>query len=99
MALTAARGATLGLQHDLERALLPHAEPVLRRLAVDDHDPGAGLREQVKVTVHVTGTALNAFANFTDGPLPNKVGYYTENAAVVKLVAEQPKGHVCLLLG
>ncbi|WP_305091496.1 FAD-dependent oxidoreductase [Prescottella sp. R16] len=34
--------------------------------------------------IHVTGTALNAFANFTDGPLPNTVGYYTDNAAVIK---------------
>ena len=40
--------------------------------------------------IHVTGTALNAFANFTDGPLPNKVGYYTDNAAVIKRAVSIP---------
>ncbi len=30
------------------------------------------------------------FANFTDGPLPNKVGYYTENAAVVTRAVSIP---------
>lgn len=40
--------------------------------------------------IHVTGTALNAFANFTDGPLPDKVGYYTDNATVVKAAVSIP---------
>lgn len=40
--------------------------------------------------IHVTGTALNAFANFTDGPLPNKVGFYADNAAAVKRAVSIP---------
>ena len=45
----------------------------------------AALFEQAGAdAIHVTGTALNAFANFTDGPLPNTVGYYTDNATVIK---------------
>ncbi|QKG27249.1 NADH-dependent oxidoreductase [Actinomadura verrucosospora] len=40
--------------------------------------------------IHVTGTALNAFANFTDGPLPDTVGFYTANAAVVKRAVSIP---------
>ncbi|CAM3119686.1 FAD-dependent oxidoreductase [Prescottella defluvii] len=40
--------------------------------------------------IHVTGTALNAFANFTDGPLPNKVGFYTDNATVIKHAVSVP---------
>ena len=34
--------------------------------------------------IHVTGWGRNPFDNFTDGPLPNKVGAYLENAAEVK---------------
>ena len=34
--------------------------------------------------IHVTGWGRNPFSNFTDGPLPNKVGAYTELAAEVK---------------
>ncbi len=40
--------------------------------------------------IHVTGTALNAFANFTDGPLPDKVGFYTDNATVIKRAVSIP---------
>ncbi|MFZ2528162.1 MAG: FAD-dependent oxidoreductase [Rhodococcus sp. (in: high G+C Gram-positive bacteria)] len=40
--------------------------------------------------IHVTGTSLNAFANFTDGPLPSTVGYYTQNAAVIKRAVSIP---------
>ncbi|WP_179503969.1 FAD-dependent oxidoreductase [Nocardioides daedukensis] len=34
--------------------------------------------------IHVTGWGRNPFANFTDGPLPNKVGAYVDLAAAVK---------------
>ncbi|MGN0064631.1 MAG: FAD-dependent oxidoreductase [Nocardioides sp.] len=34
--------------------------------------------------IHVTGWGRNPFANFTDGPLPNKVGAYVDAAAEVK---------------
>ncbi len=34
--------------------------------------------------IHVTGWGRNPFDNFTDGPLPNKVGAYLENAAEIK---------------
>lgn len=34
--------------------------------------------------IHVTGWGRNPFANFTDGPLPNKVGAYLDLAAEVK---------------
>ncbi|NLU82859.1 FAD-dependent oxidoreductase [Rhodococcus sp. HNM0569] len=40
--------------------------------------------------IHVSGTALNAFANFTDGPLPDKVGFYTHNAAIIKRAVSIP---------
>lgn len=51
----------------------------------------AALLEQAGAdAIHVTGTALNAFANFTDGPLPNTVGYYTDNASVIKRAVSVP---------
>lgn len=34
--------------------------------------------------IHVTGWGRNPFSNFTDGPLPNKVGAYVELAAEVR---------------
>lgn len=34
--------------------------------------------------IHVTGWGRNPFDNFTEGPLPNKVGAYLENAAEIK---------------
>ncbi|MEQ6898846.1 NAD(P)/FAD-dependent oxidoreductase [Microbacterium sp. KR10-403] len=34
--------------------------------------------------IHVTGWGRNPFDNFTDGPLPNKVGAYLSNAAEIK---------------
>lgn len=34
--------------------------------------------------IHVTGWGRNPFDNFTDGPLPNKVGAYLESAAEIK---------------
>lgn len=34
--------------------------------------------------IHVTGWGRNPFDNFTDGPLPNKVGAYLPNAAAIK---------------
>ncbi|WP_420749256.1 FAD-dependent oxidoreductase [Rhodococcus sp. O3] len=40
--------------------------------------------------VHVTGWARNPFSNFTDGPLPNTVGAYTDLAAEVKRAVSIP---------
>ena len=34
--------------------------------------------------IHVTGWGRNPFDNFTDGPLPDKVGAYLDNAAEIK---------------
>ncbi len=34
--------------------------------------------------IHVTGWGRNPFDNFTDGPLPNKVGAYLDNATEIK---------------
>ncbi|MFD4179506.1 FAD-dependent oxidoreductase [Rhodococcus sp. NPDC058514] len=60
-------------------------------LTADEAAAAAALFEQAGAdAIHVTGTALNAFANFTDGPLPDKVGYYTDNAAIVKRAVSIP---------
>lgn len=40
--------------------------------------------------IHVTGWGRNPFANFTDGPLPNRIGAYTELAAAVKQAVSIP---------
>lgn len=40
--------------------------------------------------IHVTGWGRNPFANFTDGPLPDKVGAYTGPAAAVKQAVSIP---------
>lgn len=34
--------------------------------------------------IHVTGWGRNPFSNFTDGPLPNKVGAYLDQATAIK---------------
>ncbi|MDG3011920.1 FAD-dependent oxidoreductase [Rhodococcus sp. D2-41] len=57
----------------------------------DESAAAAKLFEQAGAdAIHVTGTALNPFANFTDGPLPNKVGFYADNAAVIKRAVSIP---------
>ena len=40
--------------------------------------------------IHVTGWGRNPFANFTDGPLPDRVGAYTELAAAVHKAVSVP---------
>ncbi|MFI1462451.1 oxidoreductase [Nocardia carnea] len=40
--------------------------------------------------IHVTGWGRNPFSNFTDGPLPDKVGAYTDLAAAVKRAVSIP---------
>ncbi|WP_186628506.1 FAD-dependent oxidoreductase [Rhodococcus sp. BP22] len=40
--------------------------------------------------IHVTGWGRNAFSNFTDGPLPDKVGAYVELAGEVKNAVSIP---------
>lgn len=60
-------------------------------LTVEESARAAKMFEEAGAdAIHVSGTALNAFANFTDGPLPNRIGYYTENAAVIKRAVSIP---------
>ncbi|NKY31520.1 FAD-dependent oxidoreductase [Nocardia speluncae] len=40
--------------------------------------------------IHVTGWGRNPFSNFTDGPLPDQVGAYTDLAAAVKKAVSIP---------
>ncbi|RMI28622.1 FAD-dependent oxidoreductase [Nocardia stercoris] len=40
--------------------------------------------------IHVTGWGRNPFSNFTDGPLPDRVGAYTDLAAEVKRAVSIP---------
>lgn len=40
--------------------------------------------------IHVTGWGRNPFSNFTDGPLPDRVGAYTDLAAAVKQAVSIP---------
>lgn len=40
--------------------------------------------------IHVTGWGRNPFSNFTDGPLPDRVGAYTELAGEVKKAVSIP---------
>ncbi|MDX2380652.1 MAG: FAD-dependent oxidoreductase [Acidimicrobiia bacterium] len=40
--------------------------------------------------IHVTGYGRNSFANFTDGPLPDTIGAYREDAAAVKEAVDIP---------
>lgn len=75
---------------------------VIVRLAGQEYGESDGLSSDESVAaaelfekagadaIHVTGTALNAFANFTDGPLPNTVGYYTDNASAIKRAVSIP---------
>ncbi|HET8929844.1 MAG TPA: NAD(P)-binding protein, partial [Acidimicrobiales bacterium] len=60
-------------------------------LTIEESTAAAVMFEQAGAdAIHVTGTALNAFANFTDGPLPDKVGFYTDNASVIKRAVSIP---------
>ncbi|MDJ0361016.1 FAD-dependent oxidoreductase [Rhodococcus sp. H29-C3] len=60
-------------------------------LTVDEAVAAAKMFEEAGAdAIHVTGTALNAFANFTDGPLPDKVGFYTDNATRIKQAISIP---------
>ncbi|WP_295647600.1 FAD-dependent oxidoreductase [uncultured Dietzia sp.] len=40
--------------------------------------------------IHVTGWGRNPFDNFTDGPLPDTVGAYLDNAAAIKKAVSVP---------
>ncbi len=69
---------------------------VLVRVSGEEYgqEGGLSLEESVEASalfelagadaIHVTGWGRNPFDNFTDGPLPNKVGAYVENAAEIK---------------
>lgn len=50
--------------------------------------------------IHVTGWGRNPFDNFTDGPLPNTVGAYLDNAAAVKkeVLSRSSPLDVCFLM-
>ncbi|MFD6895515.1 FAD-dependent oxidoreductase [Rhodococcus sp. NPDC060086] len=60
-------------------------------LTLEESTAAAVMCEQAGAdAIHVTGTALNAFANFTDGPLPDKIGFYTDNASAIKRAVSVP---------
>ncbi|NLV79811.1 MAG: FAD-dependent oxidoreductase [Rhodococcus sp.] len=60
-------------------------------LTVDESARAAEMLEDAGAdAIHVSGTALNAFANFTDGPLPDKIGYYVDNATAIKRAVSIP---------
>lgn len=60
-------------------------------LTPDESARAAALFEQAGAdAIHVTGTGFNAYSDFTDGPLPDKVGYYTHNAAIIKKAVSIP---------
>ena len=40
--------------------------------------------------IHVTGWGRNPFDNFTDGPLPDTIGAYVDNAAAIKKAVKIP---------
>ncbi len=54
-------------------------------LTLEESSQAAALFEKAGAdAIHVTGWGRNPFANFTDGPLPNKVAAYVDAAAEVK---------------
>ncbi|WP_425860289.1 FAD-dependent oxidoreductase [Arthrobacter sp. TWP1-1] len=54
-------------------------------LSLEESIDASKLFEQAGAdAIHVTGWGRNPFDNFTDGPLPSKVGAYLENAATIK---------------
>ncbi|MDN5894394.1 MAG: FAD-dependent oxidoreductase, partial [Nocardioides sp.] len=78
------------------KARVGHKMAVIVRIAGAEFGQEGGLtnEEACKIAVlleeagadaiHITGWGRNPFANFTDGPLPNKVGAYLDLAAEVK---------------
>lgn len=60
-------------------------------LTTEEAVQAAALFEQAGAdAIHVTGWGRNPFSNFTDGPLPNKVGAYAEFAGEVKKAVSIP---------
>ncbi len=60
-------------------------------LELDEAILAAQLFEQAGAdAIHVTGWGRNPFDNFTDGPLPDKIGAYLENAAAIKKAVSVP---------
>ncbi|MCQ1954526.1 NAD(P)/FAD-dependent oxidoreductase [Arthrobacter sp. zg-Y238] len=60
-------------------------------LTLDEAIEASKLFEQAGAdAIHVTGWGRNPFDNFTDGPLPNKVGAYLKNAAEIKKHVKVP---------
>lgn len=75
---------------------------IIVRVAGREYGAGDGLTTQEAVgasklfeaagadAIHVTGWARNSFKNFTDGPLPDKVGAYVELSGAVKAAVSIP---------
>ncbi|MDO8395162.1 MAG: NADH:flavin oxidoreductase, partial [Dietzia sp.] len=75
---------------------------VLVRVAGEEYgqDGGLTLEEAIEASrmferagadaIHVTGWGRNPFDNFTDGPLPDTVGAYLDNAAAIKQAVSVP---------
>ncbi|MCF8609265.1 NAD(P)/FAD-dependent oxidoreductase [Gordonia sp. HY285] len=60
-------------------------------LTNDEACAASALFEEVGAdAIHVTGWGRNPFSNFTDGPLPNKVGAYLDLAAEIKKHVQIP---------
>src|SRR5699024_1585614 len=60
-------------------------------LELDEAILAAQLFEQAGAdAIHVTGWGRNPFDNFTDGPLPDSVGAYLDNAAAIKKAVGVP---------
>lgn len=78
------------------KAQVGHAMAVIVRVAGEEFGQEGGLTNEEACqaaalfeeagadAIHVTGWGRNPFANFTDGPLPNRVGAFLELAAEVK---------------
>ncbi|WP_347237926.1 NAD(P)/FAD-dependent oxidoreductase [Dietzia sp. B44] len=75
---------------------------VLVRVSGEEYgqDGGLTLEEAIEASrmferagadaIHVTGWGRNPFDNFTDGPLPDTVGAYLDNAAAIKQAVSVP---------
>lgn len=75
---------------------------VLVRVSGEEYGQEGGLEQHESVlasqlfqragadAIHVTGWGRNPFDNFTDGPLPDTIGAYVDNAAAIKKAVSIP---------
>ncbi|MDX2355940.1 NAD(P)/FAD-dependent oxidoreductase [Dietzia sp. PP-33] len=75
---------------------------ILVRVSGEEYgqDGGLTLEESIEASrmferagadaIHVTGWGRNPFDNFTDGPLPDTIGAYVDNAAAIKAAVSVP---------